>query len=119
VIVFGSIPRRASQPPSLPPRSVSENSEPAGVKLNEPQLLTPTAPTLRASTFSKDAEPADPGADHRRARAVDLDVLEVHVRDRVQVLHREVADQHDRVVRVVEEVSPTTWMSASMFFSSA
>ena len=28
------------------------------MKLNEPQLLTPTAPTLRASTFSKDADPA-------------------------------------------------------------
>src|ERR1700749_3966017 len=46
-------------PPSLPPRSVSENSEPAGVKWNEPQLLTPTAPTLRASTFWNDAEPAE------------------------------------------------------------
>ena len=64
-------------------------SRPA-VKWNEPQLLTPTAPTLRASTFSNDAEPADPGADHRGAGAVDLDVLEVDVRDRVEVLHREV-----------------------------
>src|SRR4051812_27561688 len=44
-------------PPSLPPRSVRENSEPVGGKLNEPQLLTPTAPTLRASTFSKLADP--------------------------------------------------------------
>lgn len=62
VMVFGSS-HGASQgpvvpPPSLPPRSVSENSEPAAVKLNDPQLLTPTAPTLRASTFSKDADPA-------------------------------------------------------------
>src|SRR4051794_13184370 len=63
VIVFGSS-HDASHgpvvpPPSLPPRSVRENSEPAGVKWNEPQLFTPTAPTLRASTFSKVAEPAD------------------------------------------------------------
>ena len=28
------------------------------MKWNDPQLLTPTAPTLRASTFSNDAEPA-------------------------------------------------------------
>jgi hypothetical protein len=42
----------------LPPRSVSENSEPAGVKWNDPQLLTPHQPTLRTSTFWKDAEPA-------------------------------------------------------------
>ena len=42
----------------LPPRSVSENSDPAAVKWKDPQLLTPTAPTLRASTFSKDADPA-------------------------------------------------------------
>ena len=76
------------------------------MKWNEPQLLMPTAPTLRASTFSNDAEPADPGAEHRGAGAVDLDVLEVDVRDRVQVLHRPVADQHDRVVGVVEEVVP-------------
>ena len=58
VMVFGSS-HGASHgpvvpPPSLPPRSVSENSEPAGVKWNEPQLLTPTAPTLRASTFSNE-----------------------------------------------------------------
>src|SRR5882724_1479097 len=63
VIVFGSS-QGASQgpvvpPPSLPPRSITENSDPAGVKWNEPQLLTPTAPTLRASTFSKEAEPAE------------------------------------------------------------
>src|SRR5712691_6831135 len=45
-------------PPSFPPRSVSANSEPAGVKWNEPQLLTPTAPTLRASTFWNVADPA-------------------------------------------------------------
>src|SRR5258706_15996201 len=62
VIVFGSS-HGASQgpvvpPPVLPPRSVSENSEPAGVKWNVPQLLTPTAPTLRATTFWKDAPPA-------------------------------------------------------------
>ena len=62
VMVFGSS-HGASQgpvmpPPVLPPRSVSENSEPAGVKWKDPQLLTPTAPTLRASTFSKDAAPA-------------------------------------------------------------
>jgi hypothetical protein len=53
-------------PPSLPPRSTSENSDPLGVKWNVPQLLTPTAPTLRASTFSNDAEPA--------ARALTTDV---------------------------------------------
>jgi hypothetical protein len=62
VIVLGSS-HGASQgpvvpPPTLPPRSISVNSDPAGVKWNEPQLLTPTAPTLRASTFSKVAEPA-------------------------------------------------------------
>ena len=33
--------------------------EPAGVKLKEPQLLMPTAPSLRASTFSKVAFPAE------------------------------------------------------------
>src|SRR4051794_7890669 len=70
VIVFGSShgPSHdsAARPPSLPPRSVSVNSEPAGVKWNDPQLLTPTAPTLRASTFAKDAEPA--------ARALTTDV---------------------------------------------
>src|ERR1035437_6818154 len=62
VMVFGSS-QEASQapvvpPPVLPPRSISENSEPAGVKLNDPQLLTPTAPTLRACTFWKVADPA-------------------------------------------------------------
>ena len=67
VMVFGSS-HEASHgpvvpPPSLPPRSVSENSDPAGVKWNDPQLLTPTAPTLRASTFWNVAEPADAGAD--------------------------------------------------------
>src|SRR4051794_19327625 len=55
VMVFGNS-QAASHgpvvpPPSLPPRSVSENSEPAAVKWNEPQLFTPTAPTFRASTF--------------------------------------------------------------------
>src|SRR5579859_2402426 len=44
------------------------------------------------------------GADHRRPGAVDLDVPEVDIRDRVQVLHAEVGDQHDRVVGVIEEV---------------
>ena len=34
------------------------NSEPAGVKWNEPQLLIPTAPTLRASTLENVAPPA-------------------------------------------------------------
>src|SRR5262245_38749086 len=62
VMVFGSSHGANHGPvvpaPSLPPRSMSENSEPAGVKWNDPQLLTPTAPTLRASTFSKEAEPA-------------------------------------------------------------
>src|SRR5690349_15507662 len=63
VMVFGSS-HGASQgpvvpPPSLPPRSVTPNSEPAGVKWNEPQLLIPTAPTLRASTSSKVAPPAE------------------------------------------------------------
>src|SRR3954452_8467486 len=63
VIVFGSS-HGASHgpvvpPPSLPPRSASENSDPAAVKWTEPQLFTPTAPTLRASTFSNDADPAD------------------------------------------------------------
>src|SRR5579859_253631 len=63
VMVFGSS-QDASQgpvvpPPVLPPRSVSENSDPAAVKLNEPQLLTPTAPTLRATTFWNVALPAD------------------------------------------------------------
>src|SRR3981189_2955009 len=62
VMVFGSS-HGASQgpvvpPPSLPPRSVSENSEPADVKWNDPQLLTPTAPTLRAPPFWKDRAPA-------------------------------------------------------------
>ena len=57
VMVLGSS-HGASQPPSLPPRSVSVNSEPAGVKWNEPQLLTPTAPTLRASTLANEADPA-------------------------------------------------------------
>src|ERR1700716_700513 len=62
VIVFGSS-HGASQgpvvpPPVLPPRSVTLNSEPAGVKWKEPQLLIPTAPTLRAATFRKVAPPA-------------------------------------------------------------
>src|SRR5579859_1844979 len=53
VIVFGSS-QGASQgpvvpPPVLPPRSVTLNSEPADVKWKEPQLLMPTAPTLRAT----------------------------------------------------------------------
>src|SRR3981081_3573937 len=58
VIGLGSI-QGASRPASLPPRSVSENSDPAEVKWNDPQLLTPTAPTLRATTSWKDAEPAE------------------------------------------------------------
>src|ERR1700749_1280468 len=62
VIVFGSshdaIHGPVVPPPSLPPRSVTVNSEPAGGKLNEPQLLMPTAPTLRAATFSNVAPPA-------------------------------------------------------------
>src|ERR1700681_4481702 len=53
-------------PPVLPPRSVSENSEPAGVKWKEPQLLMPTAPTLRAPTCWNVAFPA--------ARALNTDV---------------------------------------------
>src|SRR3954471_7333383 len=56
VIVLGSI-HGARQPPSLPPRSVTVNSLPVAGKLNRPQLLMPTAPTLRASTFSKVALP--------------------------------------------------------------
>src|SRR3954452_22415232 len=56
VIVLGRI-HDASQPPSLPPRSVTVNSLPVGGKLNRPQLLTPTAPTFRASTFSNVALP--------------------------------------------------------------
>src|SRR5262249_41940773 len=62
VIVFGNsqdaIQGPVVPPPSLPPRSVTANSEPAGVKWNEPQLLIPTAPTLRTSTFSNVAPPA-------------------------------------------------------------
>src|SRR4029077_18963773 len=62
VIVFGSSHGAShgpvGPPPVLPPRSVTENSEPAGVKWNDPQLLTPTAPTLRAATFWKVADPA-------------------------------------------------------------
>src|SRR6202165_3761916 len=62
VIVFGSS-HGASQgpvvpPPVLPPRSITLNSEPAGVKWKEPQLLMPTAPTLRATTFLNAALPA-------------------------------------------------------------
>jgi len=55
VIVFGSS-HGANHGPVVPPPSLplpeSENSDPADVKWNVPQLLTPTAPTLRASTFS-------------------------------------------------------------------
>src|SRR5258707_12078073 len=72
VIVFGSS-HGASQgpvvpPPVLPPRSVTENSEPADVKWKEPQLLMPTwydgnvpakVPTLRATTFWNVAFPAE------------------------------------------------------------
>src|SRR3982074_2071846 len=63
VIVFGSS-HGASQgpavpPPVLPPRSVTVNSEPAGVKGKEPQLLMPTAPMLRATTFWNVALPAE------------------------------------------------------------
>ena len=54
VIVFGSS-HGANHGPVVPPPSLplpkSENSEPAAVKWNEPQLFTPTAPTLRASTL--------------------------------------------------------------------
>src|SRR3984893_10244986 len=62
VIVYGSS-HGASQgpvlpPPVLPPRSVTLNSEPADVKWKEPQLLMPTAPTLRATTFWNVAFPA-------------------------------------------------------------
>src|ERR1700682_595843 len=65
VILFGSI-QGASQEP-LPPRSVNENSEPtAQFQLKAPQLLTATAPTLRATTFWKVAFPA--------ARALSTDV---------------------------------------------
>src|SRR5690606_6580 len=45
-------------PPSLPPRSFTVNSLPVAGKLKLPQLLIPTAPTPRASTFEKLAEPA-------------------------------------------------------------
>lgn len=70
VIVFGSC-HDASQgpvvpPPVLPPRSITENSEPAGVKWKMPQLLMPTAPTWRAATFWNVAFPA--------ARALRTDV---------------------------------------------
>jgi len=44
-----------------------------------------------------------PCADHRGARAVNAVILEVHVRDRVQVFYGEIADQHDRVVGVVKK----------------
>ena len=61
VIVFGSS-HGANHGPVVPPPSLplpkSENSEPAAVKWNEPQLFTPTAPTLRASTLSNVADPA-------------------------------------------------------------
>src|SRR5690348_16655038 len=46
-------------PPRFPPRSVTVNSDPAGVKWKEPQLLMPTAPTLRACTFWNVALPAE------------------------------------------------------------
>src|SRR6202165_5344106 len=70
VMVFGGS-HGASQgpvvpPPVLPPRSVTLNSEPAGVKWKEPQLLMPTAPTLRAATSSNVAPP--------EARALSTDV---------------------------------------------
>src|SRR5215475_1952815 len=63
VIVFGNS-HGASQgpvvpPPVLPPRSLTVNSDPAGVKWKEPQLLMPTAPTLRATTFWNVAPPAE------------------------------------------------------------
>src|ERR1700694_2169783 len=62
VIVLGSS-QGASQgpvvpPPVFPPRSVTRNSKPADVKWKEPQLLMPTAPTLRATTFWNVAPPA-------------------------------------------------------------
>src|SRR6188768_925754 len=61
VIVFGSChdPNHGPvvPPPSLPPRSTEDHSDPVGRKWNDPQLLMPTAPTLRASTFSNVADP--------------------------------------------------------------
>src|SRR5215471_17180733 len=60
-MVFGSshdaIQGPVKPPPSLPPRSTTVNSD-APWKGNEPQLLMPTAPTLRASTLENDADPA-------------------------------------------------------------
>src|SRR5207244_824910 len=41
---------------------------------------------------------------HRRARSVDVDVLEMDVRDGVEILHWEVGNDQDRVVRVLQEV---------------
>jgi len=93
-------------PPSLPPWSASKNSEPAGVKWKVPQLLTPTAPTLRASTFSNVAVPARRPLTTDVAGAVDVDVLEVSVRDPVLILHAPLRDLHDRVVGALEEVVP-------------
>ncbi len=41
---------------------------------------------------------------HRRARSVNMDVLEMDVRDGVEILHREVGNEQDRVVRALQEV---------------
>jgi hypothetical protein len=114
VIVFGSS-HGANHGPvvlvpllSLPPRSLADHSEPDAVKWNEPQLLIPTAPTLRASTFSNVADPparalttevpvpstctsALRGCEHRRRRSgatVLLDraaPVEAHPRRRVDL----------------------------------
>src|ERR1700749_776089 len=63
VIVFGSS-HGASHgpvvpPPSLLPRSVTANSEPADGKWNQPQLLIPPGPTLRESPSRNVGPPAE------------------------------------------------------------
>ncbi len=106
-------------PPSFPPRSVRENSEPAGVKLNEPQLFTPTAPTLRASTFWKLAEPAE------RALTTDVPVPSTLISAKCTFVIRYLSFTGKSVTSMIalyvlsRKLSPTTWMSASIFRSRA
>src|ERR1700686_2312025 len=61
------------------------------------------AAIVAAEIDQRELRPGHPCADHRGARAVNPVILEVHVRDRVQVFYGEIADQHDRVVGVVKK----------------
>jgi hypothetical protein len=103
----------------LPPTSAISNSGPVGGKLNEPQLLVKSCPTLRASTFSTDALPnalrrpgTQPGGDvvapsrDPEMKCFGGDVGAVGPADRAELMVEFDSSEAHRILQRLEDATP-------------